>query len=457
MYVGPTLAAQRVAAELPGAIIHPPIEHGDLMRVPWSADDVVVIVDGYYHQTGAVRHKEVLQLLADRVTVIGCASMGALRAAELHTLGMIGNGVVFGMYRDGVIDGDDEVAVAHGEEPDYRRFGEPLVNVRHAVSAAHEAQVLSADEADRVIAAARSIPYTARSWRAIEHTYAATDESAADTFDRLRAFLASHPDDADIKAADAIDTLSRLDEIINPARGRGVEWSLSKGWRSHSLYGWRAAFTGTAVQDVHVSHGEVLRYCQLYRADFPDRWQRFALAQIEKSQSAQAGGAAEHDPTAGALDAAARHGVAADTVRPRHLRTWLTSREAADLPRRDALVRMLVRSYRPPRKDYDLMTEWSSLTADPTTRAAVAECHQVNAEVASWEAGQTVNHLRYSTLRDHLVSTWQLADEDDETLLAAARDRGFSMIEDAVAAARLYFLRNHFLVADSTVTSAEAS
>jgi hypothetical protein len=40
--------------------------------------------------------------------------MGALRAAELHTFGMVGVGRVFEGYRDGVYEDDDEVAVVHG-------------------------------------------------------------------------------------------------------------------------------------------------------------------------------------------------------------------------------------------------------------------------------------------------------------------------------------------------------
>ena len=40
--------------------------------------------------------------------------MGALRAAELHVFGMVGVGRVFELFRDGLLEDDDEVAVAHG-------------------------------------------------------------------------------------------------------------------------------------------------------------------------------------------------------------------------------------------------------------------------------------------------------------------------------------------------------
>lgn len=456
VFVGPTVAAQQVLAAVPAAILHPPVAHGDLMRLEFGPDDVVVIIDGYYHQTGSVRHKEVLTLLAAQVPVIGCASMGALRAAELHSLGMVGHGTVFRMYRDGVVDADDEVAVAHAEGPEYRRFGEPLVNIRHAVGAAREAGVLTAQEAIDVVSVARSLPYTARSWRAAEHGYASVEGSGSDLFGRLGAFLAAHPEHADIKATDALDTLSRLDELITSAGDSAGEWAASESWRSQFLYGWQAGFTGTTVEDIPIGHGEIVRYRQIYDAGFPARWQRFALSQIERSHAGPIGTTPEHDPTPGALEAAAREGLTPDALSPQHRSRWLTRREATDLQPREALVRMLVRSYRPPRKDYDLVSEWPDLIGDAATRAAVAQCHAVNAEVASWEAGQSINHILYSVLRDHLVTVWQLADDDDESVLAAARDRGFRVVEDAVAAARLYFLRNHFLSEDSALTTVDA-
>jgi hypothetical protein len=370
---------------------------------------------------------------------------------------MVGHGTVYGMYRDGVIDADDEVAVAHAEGPEYRRFGEPLVNIRHAVAAAAEAGVLTTHEASSVIAAARSLAYTARSWRATEHAYASEHGSGSEVFGRLHAFLAANPQHADIKAADAIDTLLRLEEIVGHADDRTKEWAGSESWRSRFLYGWRPAFAGSAVENIHVSHSEVLRFCQIYAEDFPSRWQRFVLAQIERSGAQPIDTAPGHDPTAGALEAAARHGVTPYGVSSQQVHTWLTPHEAADLTPQEALVRMLVRSYRPLRKDYELVTEWPDLMADATTRAAVAECHAVNAEVASWEAGQSIDHIHYSPLRDHLAAVWRLPDDDEQRLLAAARDRGFSVIEEAVAAARLYFLRKHFLETDSTPAPAEVS
>jgi hypothetical protein len=77
VYVGPTLPAAEVASCLPEAVIRPPVAHGDLLRETHSSGDVVLLIDGYFHHAGAVRHKEILTLLASGVRVVGCSSMGA--------------------------------------------------------------------------------------------------------------------------------------------------------------------------------------------------------------------------------------------------------------------------------------------------------------------------------------------------------------------------------------------
>jgi len=51
---------------------------------------VVGIIDGVLLSDAAVGHREILNLLRRGIRVFGSGSMGALRAAELSTLGMEG-------------------------------------------------------------------------------------------------------------------------------------------------------------------------------------------------------------------------------------------------------------------------------------------------------------------------------------------------------------------------------
>jgi len=76
------------------------------------APRAIVLLDGVFHQSLAVWHKEIVYALLEDTIVIGAASMGALRAAEMHRYGVIGIGRVFEMYRDGEED-DSLVAMTY--------------------------------------------------------------------------------------------------------------------------------------------------------------------------------------------------------------------------------------------------------------------------------------------------------------------------------------------------------
>jgi hypothetical protein len=109
LFVGPSLPDATRLAEDTDIHVAPPVAGGNLLRLTAASGDVVGIVDGHFHQTHAVRHKEILALLGRGVRVLGAASIGALRAAELDRFGMEGIGEIYRNYRDGVLEADDEV------------------------------------------------------------------------------------------------------------------------------------------------------------------------------------------------------------------------------------------------------------------------------------------------------------------------------------------------------------
>jgi hypothetical protein len=438
VFVGPTLPGRDVSRILPGAVVHPPVEHGDLLRLDPDRGDVVVIIDGYYHQSASVRHKEILALLAEGVTVIGCSSMGALRAAELAEYGMIGNGLVYRMYQDGRLDADDEVALAHGPAPDYRSFTVPSVVIRHVADMAVRSGVLDEVDATSIIAAARDLHYTERSWQALARAVEATDSTAI-ALVRLREFVDSRPEPTDIKVVDALDTLHKIaDGELPNARHRVESWA-SGDWCNRYLDEWRAEFTVSAVDDISIGHGAIIRYQQIYRDDFPARWQRLALGGIIGAETT------DGDPTARALSIAARTGLKPASISDARRRYWLTDRELAELSEDEAMVRVLVRSYQPACPTHDLIDTQPDLISDTSAQRMVAEATVVNAEVATWGGKQTVDHLKLAALRTHLARTWQIDEEDPAELLAAARDRGFPSVEEAVDAVRMFFLHKSFL------------
>lgn len=172
VFSGPTLEARAITRALHqnSALCHVfgPARQGDIIRAGRLGAEIILLIDGYFQSVPAVWHKEILWALAKGARVLGAASMGALRAAELHTFGMVGIGSIFESFRDGILDRDDEVAVAHmGAEYGYRSNSEALVNVRATLSAAESAGIVDAEEAALVVSRTAAMFYPDRNWPAI--------------------------------------------------------------------------------------------------------------------------------------------------------------------------------------------------------------------------------------------------------------------------------------------------
>jgi len=165
VYLGPTLSREAAEKVLTAEYL-PPICRGDLARVREEVQ-FVGIVDGEFYQRLAVSPKELLPLLKRGVKVFGASSMGALRAAETYHLGTIGIGKIFAMFRDGILDGDDEVALVYEPET-YRKLSEPLVNLRCALDMAAAAKIIDEEERDRLVLQMKSYYFPERSHKALQ-------------------------------------------------------------------------------------------------------------------------------------------------------------------------------------------------------------------------------------------------------------------------------------------------
>jgi hypothetical protein len=145
VYCGPSL--YNVAIEhLPGEIWRSPASQGDILRDTIQlGPQQIVLIDGLFHQSLAVWHKELVYALVHGVVCIGSSSMGALRAAELHRYGMIGIGKIFEMYRDG--EEDDSLVAMTFEPETYRPILEAPVGQQQKALDALEAIRWSRDHA----------------------------------------------------------------------------------------------------------------------------------------------------------------------------------------------------------------------------------------------------------------------------------------------------------------------
>jgi hypothetical protein len=203
VFLGPTLARAE-AERILNADYLPPICRGDLERLPEHIRHVG-IVDGEFYQSLSVSPKEILKLLRRGVTVIGASSMGALRAAETWKLGTIGVGQIFAMYRDGILDADDEVALIY-ERDTYRKLSEPLVNLRAALDMAAAAGAIDEHEKNNLLLKMKSLYFPERSHQALQAISP-----------RLRDYFKTTPW-PDIKRDDALQLLHAIRaRIASPA------------------------------------------------------------------------------------------------------------------------------------------------------------------------------------------------------------------------------------------------
>jgi hypothetical protein len=182
VFLGPTLAHSEARAVLEAEYL-PPARHGDVLRAALRRPRVIAVVDGIFERTPAVWHKEILFALSEGIRVYGAASIGALRAAELDSFGMLGIGDVYLAYADGELEDDDEVAVAHGDaDYAFRAMSDSMVDVRATLEAAVAQEVITENVAARITARVKATFYAQRL------LLAALDRNDA-SHERLRAWL----------------------------------------------------------------------------------------------------------------------------------------------------------------------------------------------------------------------------------------------------------------------------
>jgi len=141
----------------------PPVRRFQLEKFVQQGYKFIGIIDGIFFDRAAVGHREILSALNAGVKVVGGASMGALRASELDTHGMIGVGKVYEWYRDGVIESDDEVAVSTNPDT-FEPISIPLVNMRETLKAAFISGVISEKEHNDLLELAIETYYPDRSY-----------------------------------------------------------------------------------------------------------------------------------------------------------------------------------------------------------------------------------------------------------------------------------------------------
>ncbi len=207
IFLGPTLDKNIAKSIIPFAKYFPPIKHGDLIKSLLDKPDVILIIDGYFENVPAVWHKEILFALQRKVVVIGASSMGALRASELHQLGMIGIGEIFKCYKNGSINDDDEVAVFHfNENNNYIPISDAMINIRFTITNAINKNKITKEAGQKLLRYFKDKYYIDRNFSELKSIYLNNDFRTLDIDWLLSNFI-------DQKKEDAITALKYLENI----------------------------------------------------------------------------------------------------------------------------------------------------------------------------------------------------------------------------------------------------
>ena len=188
----------------------PPVRRDDIKKIINFGPDIIGIIEGVFFNSAAVAHREIIEALKNGITVVGGSSMGALRAYELEPYGMIGVGRIFEMYKNGVLESDDEVAVTFDPET-LEPLSVPLVNIRLTLDAAQDAGILTQEQAGAVLDITRKMFYPDRNFRDIVDASVTAGVVEEEKRDKLVDYFVKN--EVDVKREDAILVLEKIQEL----------------------------------------------------------------------------------------------------------------------------------------------------------------------------------------------------------------------------------------------------
>ncbi|MFG1910725.1 TfuA-like protein [Kribbella sp. NPDC048928] len=271
LYTGPSFDPADEPELCAGLELHGPIKHGDLFDPDVRPGDSVLIVDGVFHQARALRHKEILHALSAGIAVFGSSSIGALRAMELRSFGMVGLGRVFELYAAGVVEGDDEVAVAQRPDGAWAALSIPMVNARAMVDSALAAGVVGPAAAGVLVERIREIYYPQRNLLTIR---AAVGPEHQAFVDWLAARLGAEPTFCNIKRADVVAAIPAVRRAAATLHHRSDPRLDRHTWRTGFYRDWVNYFaTDATARDLPVRIR--VQYQQIFLPGFPDIWTEY--------------------------------------------------------------------------------------------------------------------------------------------------------------------------------------
>jgi hypothetical protein len=265
IFLGPSLPVAE-AKEILDAIYLPPAKQSDLLSaVTTYQPDIIGLIDGVFLSLPSVWHKEILYAIEQGVAVYGASSMGALRAAETDTFGMVGVGEIYRMYASEELIDDDEVVTVHGpEDTGYCRLSEPMVNVRATCCRAKDEGIIDSNVCEELSAIAKSIYFPERTFPAIFRKAAAAGISPEE-LDEMATFVKKKY--VDLKRQDAILLLETLRDLPEFSPQVKPNFSLIRNQFFSNLY---HRDRTVLRNNTTVPLGDIAGYAALHLPDFDE-------------------------------------------------------------------------------------------------------------------------------------------------------------------------------------------
>lgn len=338
VFLGPSLPVEQ-ARELLAATYRPPCRMGDVYAAALAQPRAIVIIDGYFEQTPAVWHKEILFALDRGIPVYGGGSMGALRACELSAFGMVGIGRIHQSYADGELEDDDEVAVAHlPAEAGYRCRSDAMVNIRYGLMLARQAGHISESTEDILLRRAKALHYPERTWLEVLRHDDGVDpvELAA-----LAEFVERQQ--PDLKREDAREVLSTVAALLASRPGRhtaGFQFEPTIFWEHLCSH-----FAATGGADGGVATERLLQHARLVGPQREQLRERALLLALASSEARRLG-LAPPEPRAALQRFRRERGLAStDAMKAWMVRERVTQQECLDLALLEETLRRLGRRH----------------------------------------------------------------------------------------------------------------
>lgn len=176
VFLGPTLRLAEAEAVLDAVYLQPAAQGDILLAAHSFRPRAMILIDGQFEDRPAVRHKEILWAMSQGIVMVGAASMGALRAAELRDFGMQGVGLIYRWYRRWALSSlrktggsppalapDDAVAVHSGPaELGFLQLTDSLIDLQRTFSALVRSKVITPAERTSLTTMARNLNFRER-------------------------------------------------------------------------------------------------------------------------------------------------------------------------------------------------------------------------------------------------------------------------------------------------------